>query len=351
MTTMTLDRVKAVKNPLSYTEMKWLKVWTLAHVVLIVLVYQLDSMSHTTFDHTIQAWDANIFQNIAQHGYFHTASTLHSQAFFPGFPLILAAVHAIAGNWVVSELLIAYVFGAIALVGIARLHPAAPRFLLMSPAAVFLVLGYSESPYLAFAVWAWIKVKNRDYAQGAILLGGACAIRVDGLFLWVALAAMAGLRCWRLLPALIPPALYEVYLWIQTGGWNAWNQAETAGWGRHLSTPLQSWKASWSYAGWAGGSYGGEEKVELLCAVVMAVATLVFVVDRDWPAMIYCGITALTLTTSTFYMSIPRAMLVVFPIWVRLARSRETVRWGWLSVSAPVMVMISYFYLTGQWAG
>ena len=141
MTTMTLDRVKAVKNPLSYTEMKWLKVWTLAHVVLIVLVYQLDSMSHTTFDHTIQAWDANIFQNIAQHGYFHTASIAHNQAFFPGYPLILAVVHAIAGNWVVSELLIAYVFGSIALVGIARLHPAAPRLFLMSPAAIFLMVG------------------------------------------------------------------------------------------------------------------------------------------------------------------------------------------------------------------
>jgi hypothetical protein len=221
----------------------------------------------------------------------------------------------------------------------------------MSPAAIFLMLGYSESPYLAFAVWAWIMVQRRDYTRAMWLLSCAAIIRIDGLFLWLALAVMAGRQFYRLLPSLLLPGLYELYLWANTNSWNAWSAAEAAGWGRHPHMPWTTWKASWSYAGWAGGSYGGEEKVEIFCAVMMAVMTLVFLVDRDWPSMIYCGITMLTLTTSTFYMSIPRALLVVFPIWVRLARSRETVRWAWLSVSAPVMVMISYYYLTGQWAG
>lgn len=352
MTAVTIDRVRAVRSPLSYTETKLLKVWTLAHVVLLVIIYQLDSMSHRTFDQTVQAWDANIFQNIAQYGYFRHASTPNSEAFFPGYPQLLKLTHDLtAGNWVVAELLLAYVAGAIALVGIARLHPATPKLLLLSPAAVFLMVGYTESPYLAFAVWAWLMCRRREYVWAAILLGGSCIIRVDGLFLWAALSVMAGRQWWRLLPSLFLPGLYELYLWTKTGSWLAWSHAETKGWGRQTHTPWATWKTSWSYAGWAGGSYGAEEKVEIFCAIVMVVATILFAVDRDWAAMIYCGITTTTLITSTMYMSIPRALLVMFPIWVRLGRCTETVRWGWLSVSAPLMVMISYFYLTGQWAG
>lgn len=352
MTTMTLHRPKEVSRRLNPVEARWLKIWTFAHVMLLTVVYQLDSMTHRSFDQTIQAWDANILQNIAQVGYFRHDSTPHSEAFFPGYPEMLRATHMLtAGNWVIAELLLGYVMGAIALLGLCRLHPGAPRMLLMSPAAVFLMVGYSETPYLACAVWAWLAVKRRSWLAGGWLAGTAMFIRVDGIFLWVALAVMAGRSWWRLLFSFIPVGLYEVYLYTRTGSWLAWMHAETVGWGRHTQAPWHTWKTSWSYAGWAGGSYGAEEKVEIFCALVMVVMTVVLAVDRDWPAVIYCGITMTTLLTSTFYMSIPRAMLVLFPVWVRLARSRETVRWGWLSVSAPVMVMIGYFYLTGQWAG
>jgi hypothetical protein len=352
MTTLTLDRVReGVKlGALTWSERRWLKVWTLAHLALIVLIYQLDSMNHRTFDQTVQAWDGNLLQNIAQHGYLHADSSANTIAFFPGYPILLNLTHDLtAGNWVVAELLISYVAGAVALIGLCRLHPLAPRFILMSPAAIFLLVAYSEAPYLALAVWAWIYCQRKSYLTAGLLAMGAALIRVDGVFLMVALLVMG--RNWRLLVGFVSPMSYLLYLHTRTGSWLAWSHAETVGWGRHTQSPISTWRASWSYAGGAGGSYGAEEKIEIFCAIVMLLATIVFAVDRDWPAMIYCGITMMTLTTSTFYMSIPRAMLVVFPIWVRLARSRETVRWTWLSVSAPVMVMISFFYLTGQWAG
>jgi hypothetical protein len=350
MTTMTITTKGGFKNPLSVIERRWLKVWTLGHVVLLSTIYMLDSMSHRTFDQTIQAWDANIFQNIARYGYFEHQSTPHSVAFFPGLPVILGLTkNFTAGNWVVAELLIAYVSGSIALVGLARLHPAAPKFMLMSPATIFLMLGYSESPYLAFAVWAWYHTRRRHYWAAGWLLAGACSLRVEGLFLWISLMLMG--KSVKLMIGLITPLLYELFLFVHTHDWLAWSHAEAAGWNRRTEWPWDTWEASWHYAGWAGGSYGGEEKVEIFCAIVMLLFCIIFLIDKDWPSLVYCCITMMTLTTSDFYMSIPRALLVVFPIWVRLARSRETVRWGWLSVAAPVMVMISYFYLTGQWAG
>ena len=47
-------------------------------------------------------------------------------------------------------------------------------------------------------------------------------------------------------------------------------------------------------------------------------------------------------------------MLLLFPIWVALSRLGD--RWPWLryaylSVSAPIAVVLGMLYLSGQWAG
>lgn len=361
MTTLTLSTPKvALARHLTPLDRRWLKVWTMAHLVLLVVVYQLDSIDHRSFDTTIQWWDANIFQGIAAHGYWSAQSDPHAAAFFPGLPIALAFAHALVSDWAIAEMLVAFVAGAISLLGLLRLHPAAPKFLLTAPAAVFLLLGYSESLFLAFGVWAWLMAGRRRWGAAGLLTLGASLVRVNGLFLLLGLIVMAvqSYSTWsrrlpavgRLSVALAGPVVYSGYLWLHTHDWLTWLHMEKAGWGRTLTSPLKSWRTSWVMCSY-GGSYGGEEKVEIFCALTIASAVIYLAIDRDWPGVVYCGITLLTLTTSTFYMSIPRDMLTLFPIWVRLARSRETTRWSWLSVSAPIMIMIGYFYLTGQWAG
>ncbi|MDQ1746943.1 MAG: hypothetical protein QOD07_1206, partial [Frankiaceae bacterium] len=108
-------------------------------------------------------WDARLLREVAQFGYrgyrTHTVDT-HLEAFFPGEPAMLRAVHAVVPSWVAAGLLVSLVAGAFACVALARLADLdaagtgrlAVVALVLSPYAVFLAAGYSEALFLAFAL-------------------------------------------------------------------------------------------------------------------------------------------------------------------------------------------------------
>src|ERR1700733_4031257 len=124
---------------------------TAAHLALLVLAWAAAWVCRSTPGHApltgeFEHWDAGLYRNIAQHGYFSAHSVAHNVAFFPGYPLVLAAAHLILRNWVLSELAVSGVAGCFAVVALARLagnHRV--LYLLTMPAAVFLTVGYTES--------------------------------------------------------------------------------------------------------------------------------------------------------------------------------------------------------------
>ena len=62
-----------------------------------------------------------------------------------------------------------------------------------------------------------------------------------------------------------------------------------------------------------------------------------------------------TLITSTYYQSIPREMLLWWPLWVGaaiwLAGKRWWVTGAALAVSGSLAVGVALLYLSGEWAG
>jgi hypothetical protein len=96
-------------------------------------------------------------------------------------------------------------------------------------------------------------------------------------------------------------------------------------------------------------------RLELLAAVV-GVATIVWLGwRRRWAELTYVGISVFTLITSTYYQSIPREMLLWWPLWIGgaiwLAGKRRWVTIATLSVSGSLAVGVALLYLSGQWAG
>jgi hypothetical protein len=189
-------------------------------------------------------------------------------------------------------------------------------------------------------------------------------VRPDALFLIPALAVMAltGPRGSRLANAakaccaVAGPAAYEIYLRARTGTWEAWPRAFQAGWDLHLTPPIQALKTTW----WAAfehpfsAAYAFEFQLELAAMAVMILATLAFLWRRRWPEAVYCGLAAVALGTSTWFTGCPRTLLVLFPVWVALARldvRRPWVRYVYLSVSAPLAVVLGLMFLSYQWAG
>lgn len=348
-----------------------LGMWGAAHLALFVLAWAAAWVYRTVPGHApltgvFEHWDAVHYRTIAEYGYFSPHSLPNEVAFFPGYPLALAAAHLALRNWVLAELVLSTVAGGFALVSLSRLAGGrrAVLYLLTAPAAVFLMVGYAESLFLALAIPAWHAASRGGWWRAALLAGCAGLVRPDGVFLIAALAVMAltgppGARVGNAAKAccaLAGPAAYEAYLRVHTGSWRAWAMAKQAGWDLHLVTPSQALKTTW----WAAFGHhfsaadGFAFQLELAALGAILLATLAFRWRGRWPETTYCGLALLTLGTQTWYQSCPRTLLVLFPIWIALARleaGRPWVRYTYLGVSAPLAAVVGLLFLTYQLTG
>jgi hypothetical protein len=310
-------------------------------------------------------WDVDLFIEIAKYGY--RGDPAHPPdaglpAFFPGLPIVIRAVHFVIPSWELSALLISLVAGGVAMVALARLGgpvrgPKAVVALLLSPYAVFLFAGYSEALFLAFAVPAWLLARQRRWQAAAFCAMGAACVRVTGIFLALALIVefVTARRPWRHAPWLVlpfvPVAVYTVYQWRRTGDWLAWQHAQQEGWGRSLAWPWAAFRTTWSAAFGDGGQFAGAFRVELVAAVVGVALTVWLLARRRWAEAVYVGLPLASLLTSAFYLSIGRAALLWWPLWLAVGSSRRVVYIAVLVVFVPLLAEEIALFTSGSWAG
>jgi hypothetical protein len=364
-----------------------LTLWWLSRVTLVVVTIASAHVLHDTVDGGWSAmvarwqhWDADYYVAIAQTGYPHL---LRGQpgivAFFPGEPGLLRVVHLVVRNWTLSALLVSAVAGCVAVMALARLatyesdDAALPGrtvlYLVVSPFAVFLAAGYSESLFLALALPAWLAARKGSWAMAGVLAGLSATVRITGLFLGIALLVehlvtrhRAGKPLidpqsgWLLLPFLVTGA-YFGYLEHLTGDWLAWVHAQAAApWTRHLTLPWHALSATWSAArdvtqpapyAWAFGQ-------EIVAVAVGLALTAVLIRQRRWGETAYVGIQVLAFALSSFYLSVGRGTLLWWPLWLLLARAslrREWVHRAYLTVAPALMVTYVIAFTGGGWVG
>jgi hypothetical protein len=324
-------------------------------------------------------WDTVIFVEISQKGYFGPGTDPNDIAFFPGVPRLLGVVQLVVRNWVASGLLISLIAGGVAVVALGRLAvdslPEGVRardaagntalVFVLAPPAVFLAAGYSESLFAAFAFTAWYAARRSRWVLAVLLAAAASTVRINGLFLAAAVALeflLAGRarRRWSQLPLLVLPVLpvlgYVIYLHDRTGDWMAWQHAQAAGWLRTFSDPLSAWTLTWGAA--FGRTQDGHTawtfQLELLAVLVGIGLTVWLAALRRWPETLYVALSLLALGTTTWFMSVPRAMLLWWPLWIGLgnwAARRPVVRTLYVCCVSPVMVAVAVLFLSGRWAG
>jgi len=323
-------------------------------------------------------WDAINLAKIAEHGYLsHTADPAypaHQTAFFPGFPLALRAVGWVVGDLRVAGLLVSFAASVVAFTMLHRLAehrwPGTGRLavplLACSPPGVFLIAGYTEALFLAGAITAWYLATTGGWWWSALPAGVAVATRTVGIALVAGLAVeYLAQRRFRL-RALRPDLLALVLALVPLGawmGWLAWRAGDPArfavdqraGWGRQLSGPLEALRTT------LRGAYGNADttwvftwRLELVGAVI-GLALLVWCLRRaEWGWAAYTGLTMAAYLLSTWYFSIPRGLLGLFPLPLLVARllhGRDQVFAGVLAGSAALFALAVAVFVRGPWVG
>ncbi|MFI8500217.1 mannosyltransferase family protein [Streptomyces sp. NPDC085524] len=328
-----------------------------------------------------ERWDWSHYLRIAQDGYFPggagpwTAGWDNREAFLPGFPLALRAVHAVVPHWAAAGALISFLAGGVAVLALARIARHHLRdaeagrrtvlFLLLSPCAVFLAAGYTEALFLALALPAWLAAQRRNWPAAAALACLASSVRATGLFLLAALVLLFATTArsrrewrsapWLLLPALAPAA-YSWFLHARTGDWSAWKHAQERGWYRDFHTPWEAWTNTWNAAFHhvQPTGYALMWQAELVAMLVGIALVVPLVRRRQWPEALYVALTLWALGTSYWYTSIPRSTLLWWPLWIALAGwslRRPGLRTAYVCIAGPLSTLVAVTFLTGRWAG
>jgi hypothetical protein len=334
------------------------------------------------------SWDGAHFQRISQYGYFGAfpghpgPRTCCDQAFFPGYPLVGRYVSQVFGfghptivTYLWSLAVVAWIGAAVAAVALWRLvadrlgDTAANRsviLLLVGPYAVFLMASYSECMFLAFAIPAWLAATRRRWWWAGILAAGAAFTRIDGVFLALALIVMYFQQARKdhsrwlqpRLAALTFPFLatfsYIAWLRAMTGSWTNWKWAQEKGWLRTFAWPWSALHKSIERVSIPNLEFENAAEIAFAGMIVIAIGALI--VLRRWPDLVYVGLGGLALLTSTFYVSVPRSTLILFPMTILVAEWSVQRRWEWifplvLTGSITILAINTVYFVQGRWAG
>jgi hypothetical protein len=201
-------------------------------------------------------WDAGWYLNIAAHGY----GGEQAAAFFPLYPLVVAAVGWVTRSLVVAGVLVSLVAAGIAaelLWRIARelLGERAARdsvlYLATWPVAYVFTSVYAEALFVALAAGSVLAALRRRSLLAAGLATLAVATRLIGLALLPALVVLLWPHLRRLAPLVLVPVPVVLFAWHlerRLGDWQDFYESQSAFWLRHtpMLGPLGGlWDAFW----------------------------------------------------------------------------------------------------------
>lgn len=323
----------------------------------------------------ISAWDVQHFEAIAVNGY----AVQLDRAFFPGLPLVLRAAHALGLPMGGFGVVLSTICTALAAWALYRLGGTwAACWWLAAPMAIFTSVAYTEAPFCAAAFWAWERARAKDWVAACLLACVATSFRISGLFLIGALGLLAltqtGVgwrrRLWHSALAALPLLVivaYFAHLHALTGSWTEWFTAQQTGWSRGFTNPVEAFRNTVKAAkvqAWPDRPLVARVFALEIVAMVMGLVTTIWcLARRRWGEAGWVGVQVFAFATSHWFMSVNRAVLLWFPLFLMLAALatrqprgvgnrvvwRGTLIVGWLCCVA-VQLFWSWLWFTGAWA-
>jgi hypothetical protein len=352
----------------------WLvaQTWLITRLMMALVGAWVAISSKDSLATVVTRWDVAHFLTIASQGY----TNANSVAFFPGWPALIWATSSPFGILpALTATVLALIASGVAAAALYRMYgaPAAIAWLL-APAAVFTMVPYSESIFCAAAFWAWERAQAKHWGVAAVLAAVASTTRVSGLFLVVALAILAltqsgrrSHRAQRLAWLLIPVATlagYLLYLRLSLGSWSAWYDAQANGWARGFTWPWISLQHTLeaivpgSYYDQAGWSM--MFRFELVSMAVGILITVISLVRKRWGEAAWVGSQVAAFSTSYWFMSVNRAVLLWFPLWELIGKlgvsKRKLPLWRRGTIATLVLVALgvqswwAYQFFAGAWS-
>ena len=341
----------------------------MAFAVLAVVVFRPDALPPDPWLQVWDRWDAPHFFEIAAHWYLPPADPARI-VLFPLFPLTIAAgslfVEPIVAGMAVSLLAgLAAAAGLYRLVRIDDSRPAARAAVLamaIFPTAFAFVAPYSESLFVALAVWAFVRARADDWRSAGVLGALAAFTRLQGVlllpalaveywlmrrrlnvdFAWVLFVAVGLLAYLGINMATFGDPLYfvqvqrDTFAVVNVPPWVALGTL----WGSLLGTPpSESWATVY---------------LAPLAALAVLAATCAWTVvgRRSRPSYaVYAVVSLVAFASLSWPISVPRYILGVFPMYLAIGVGlRRPIGPAIAAASVLLLGMCVTLFAVGHWA-
>jgi len=330
------------------------------------------------------AWDSRWYYPIADVGYLNapvhhitvsgTNLTQSSWAFFPLYPWVTQLLAMVVGNTYIAFLIVSNVsilIGAWLFYKLVEQHRdsatarRAVLFLFLFPTAYVFSCLMTESLFFALSVGAWYSARQGNWLLAGVLGMGSAMTRTVGLFM-APLLALEYLRQrqWRLVrirpdalwTGLVPVGLgvFMAFCYIMTGNplkfkevQDSWDIATTG------ANPLYTLYHSMERA-WRGGFAVGIPLSLVYGTIAAVVGTGVLLWGRKQIGNLLClwslTLILLPLSAHTLTYSIPRYLVVIFPLYMILASMRTNSVAFVITVAVLILLQAATFALwtTGE---
>ena len=355
----------------------WLTLLALALLVKVVLVtltlieFGAGPDPLTALGRAWDQWDARHYVYLATHGYGGIGDARNLIAFFPLYPALISAVSAVGLPARTAALLISNVAGVVAAIllyeiarvdGRERAAWRAAAFFTVFPTAYFLLVGYTEALFCALTFGSVLAARHRRWLWAGLLGGLASAARLTGLALlpFIVIELVAARRALRSLWQLaVPPLLvglgFVTYILTNllilgdplafvTVQREHWSHSFAAPWlGLESAVRSISWRVPWEKLTVGGGEIAGG-----ITAYLVTVLSWLRLRPAD---AVYATIVTVLVTFLPFWLSIPRYLLGMYPLF--LLAGRITRRWLYLPLVGLSFIALIVFGLAfgrGYWA-
>jgi hypothetical protein len=304
----------------------------------------------------LTAWDAKWYLQIAEHGYFGLNGTVDAaglpypdapMGFFPLYPGIIKALSQLGLPPTAAGLAVSTLAGIAAACGLLRIgrFTGGDRVGLIlvalwagAPMSTTQSMVYTESLFVAFAVWALIGVLEHHWVSAGAYTMLAGLVRSTAAVLIAVIMAAAIVSALRhrterwsavASAAVAPLGLlgYWGFVASRTGTFTGWQEIEYRGWGVRFDGGAEALEHVYSTLTRESRPFELLVVIVTLGAVVLAVLS---VTNRiPWPLAAYgCGVLILAIGTAGFPFMRARFLLPSFalllPIAIGLAKRRTS---------------------------
>ncbi len=312
-------------------------------------------------------WDSFWYLDIAQNGYsYKGVEKLSNIVFFPLYPFLIKVVSFFTlGNYILAGWLISVIFLFLSLVYLYKItkefhsevDPYLPIFfLLIFPAAFFLNAVYTESLFLFLSLATfYYSLKKKFFWAGVFGLLSSLS-RVTGVLLFLPVL-WEYLKVYnfkikealnrKILPLfLIPLGLFSffIYHYLKFKNFFLFFWVE-AWWGRFFNLNKEHFK------------FFSSSAITNFCldaffvAFILLIIFFVFKKLRASYGIYMLSTVAIALSSGTL-MSINRYILVLFPIYIILAKIKnEYLKMSWIIISILLLALYIILFVNNYWAG